>query len=214
MATISTDDGVFRVGYEALAEDGAKRHFQNQYTADAHVIIERQLDPLSLAQRWREERQRRTAALDPAVRHGIYARITSPGLLAFLDQSEAEDHMFLNWRQASSVAYSRAAIGTPQFLEAGREARPTISDILDHDGYLAFAWVRTSGTTHDLLFTRVKMADGAVAEHVVAHDIPFTTCVSAANISASVIVVRHTAMLRDGADADVVPYFLDIETVI
>jgi hypothetical protein len=212
MATISTDDGIFTVGFEALAEDGAKRHFQSKYSADAHVIVERQLDPLSFAERWRDEHRRKTPAEGPAIRHGIYEQIALPGLLAFLDQSEAEDHIFLNWRQASSPGYSRAAIGTPQFLRAGHEARPIVSEIVHHDGCLGFAWVRTSGKTHDLLFTRVTMADGSVAEHSVALGIPFTTCVSAANIGATVIVVRHTAMLSDGADADVVPYFLDIET--
>jgi hypothetical protein len=214
MATISTDDGIFTVGFEALAEDGAKRHFESKYTVDAQVIVERQLDPLSFAERWREEHQRTTTAEGPAIRHGIYEQIAPPSLLAFLDQSEAEDHIFLNWRQASSVAYSRAAIGTPQFLRGGRKARPTVSEIVHHEGYLGFAWVRTSGKTHDLLFTRVTMADGAVAEHIVGRGIPFTTCVSAANIGARVIVVRHTAMLIDGADADVVPYFFDIATAI
>jgi hypothetical protein len=58
------------------------------------------------------------------------------------------------------------------------------------------------------------MADGTVAERILAHAIPFTTCVSAASIGGSVIVVRHTAMLRDGADADIAPYFLDFETAI
>jgi hypothetical protein len=97
-----------------VAEGGAKRHFQSQYTADARVIFERQLDPLSFSARWREERQRRTPAEGPAIRHGIYDRFTPPGLLAFLDQSEAEDYMFLNWRQASSASFSEPDVTRAQ----------------------------------------------------------------------------------------------------
>jgi hypothetical protein len=214
MATISTHENVFTVGYEALADDGTKRQFQSQYAADGHVMFERRLDPLSFADRWREDRARTTREEGPPVPHGIYARVTPPGLLAFLDQSEMEDRMFLNWRVSASLAYSRVAIGTPQCLGAGREARPTISEIVHHGDYLGVAWVRTVGKTRDLLFTRARIADGTVTERAVASAVPFTTCVSAANIGREVLVVRHTAILKDGVDSDVVPYFFDIEAAI
>jgi hypothetical protein len=214
MATISTQDGVFTIGYEARADDGAKRHFEDQYTPDARIVFERRLDPLSFAERWREEHLRKVPDDSAPVRHGIFESISSSGLLAFLDQSEVEEYMSLNWRASASAAYSRVAIGKPQFLGWGHEPRPTISEIIHHSDHIAVAWVRTGGKSSDLILTRVSMAAGTAIQRVIAKRIPFTTSVSAANIGAKLIVVRHTAILEEGGDSDVVPYFLDIETAI
>jgi hypothetical protein len=214
MATISTRENVFTVGYEARAESGERRHFESRYAPDGRMVFVRRLDPLSFAERWREERRDESHNDSFARRHGIYERISPSGMLAFLDKSALEENVFLNWRVSGTSVYSRVAIGRAQFLDYGHEARPIISDIVHHGDYLGVAWVRLARKSNELVFTRVSVSAARGAEHLIAKDIPFTTSLSAANIGAKVIVVRHTAILKEGSDSDVVPYFLDIESAI
>lgn len=214
MATIATSENVFTVGYEARAEGGTNRHFESQYEADGRVVFERRLDPLSFAERWHKEHRCDSSNDTPAVRHGIYEKITPPGVLAFLDKSASEESVFLNWRVSADSVYSRVAIGKPHFLDYGRDARPIVSDIVYHGDYFGVAWVRRAGKTSELIFTRVGLAAATATERFLTKDIPFTTSLSAANIGSRVIVVRHTAILKEGSDSDVVPYFFHIETAI
>ncbi|MGV3533710.1 MAG: hypothetical protein ACO1QR_15180 [Chthoniobacteraceae bacterium] len=157
MATISTEGGVFTLGYEALAPDGKPGHFQSCFSPEGAVIFERKQDMRPRSEIYMERMRRRRLEPPSETRAGIYRTRALPNLLAFIDKLDTEEGIFLNWRRAPSCGYARISIGLPYFYTSSPEPWPLVSEILFHEGVLAVAWVRPTGTAHELVFSKIHV---------------------------------------------------------
>ena len=210
MASISTDGGVFTVGYSTLDTDGKPCHFQSCYRPGGEAVFERRQDTRPEQEIYLERWKRRREEPPSEIREGIYHPSRFPNLLTFLDKLETEENIFLNWRFRPSDQYSRVAIGTPHFYTNRPDSWPCVSDILFHDGVLALAWVRPTGTAHELIFTQIKVEDAeSRKDEVLDPKLRYVTMISAANIGAEVIVVGHRG-IRETSDARLVFHFTRI----
>src|SRR6478609_9597746 len=115
MASISTEGGVFTLGYEALSPDGQPGHFQSCFTPSGQVVFERRQDMRPREEIYMEGIYRRRKQPPSEIRAGIYRTRVFPDLLVFIDKLDDEDSIFLNWRRAPSCEYTRIAIGVPLF---------------------------------------------------------------------------------------------------
>src|SRR4028118_1773656 len=121
MANLSTEGGVFTVGYEALGPDGKPAHFQSCYRPGGEAVFEHRQDPRPKGEISLERWKRRREEPPSQIREGIYRPSRFPNLLAFVDKLESEESVFLNWRFGSSSQYSRVAIGVPHFYTSRPE---------------------------------------------------------------------------------------------
>lgn len=213
MARISTDGGVFTLEYGALRPSGEQGRFQSCYRPGCEVVFERREDTRPDEEYFLELFEHRRRKPRSEVCEGIYPAARFPHLLTFIDKLEFEESIFLNWRLAPSSQYSRIAIGTPHFYTYGPEPMPAVSELLFHEGGLAFAWVRPTGKNHELVFTRLRVTDiSSRRDEVLEPKLRYVTQISAANIGADVLVAGHRGV-RDESDARVLLHFTRIDAI-
>ena len=202
---------MFTVGYEALGPDGKSGHFQSCYRPGGEAVFEHRQDTRPKEEIYLERWKRRRKERPSKIREGIYCPSRFPNLLTFLDKLDTEESIFLNWRFGFSSRYSRVPLGIPHFYTSRPEPWPCVSDILFHDGVLALAWVRPTGTAHELIFSQIEVKNTeSRKDEVLDSKLRYVTMISAANIGPEVIVVGHRG-IRDTSDARLIYHFTRID---
>lgn len=211
MATISTTDSVFTVGYQALGPDGKQGLFESCFQPGGEAVFEHRHDSRSLSERYRERPTGTRQHPTPQAFAGIYRTAQFPGLLVFVDKSEAEDRIFLNWRGIYSNKYERVEVGIPHFRTDCPTPCLCMSEILFHNGVLSLAWMRPIASAHELVFSRVSVdSPHDRIDEVLELALPSETKVSADHIGSQGIVVAHYGV-GDTGDSRIVVRFTPLD---